>query len=76
MVVDATRITAGRFIAGTLISTETCADTRRTDVAIAAREASQVVETADAALRKVETRGASLAAVELEHPRAAAHLAA
>src|ERR1700675_2249380 len=76
MVADATPITAGRFITGALISTETCADTRRTDAAIAAREASPVAETAGAALRKAETPGASRAAVEVEHPRAAAHLAA
>ena len=76
MVVDATATTAGRFITGALISMETCADTRRTDVAIAVRGASRVVETAGAALRKVETSGASRAAVGLEHPRVAARLAA
>src|SRR5580704_13371570 len=65
-VVGATPITAGRFITGAPISTATCADTRRTDVAIAARGASQVVETGGEVLRKVETRGASQAAVELE----------
>jgi len=77
-VVDATATTAGRFITGALIFMETCADTRRTDVAIAVRGASQVVETAaGAALRKVDTREASrAAAVGLELTRVVAHLAA